>query len=110
MPASALAAVIVEVVGEESPIYDEEAFRAVAARFATRATKRTTAAFDRALAGAVVTGAVVRRGDFLWAPGREVRVRRRDGDCPVTKAELVGPGGAGRGGAARARAGVRARA
>ena len=87
-----VANVVVEIVREEWPIHVDEATRAVAARFDTRASKKTQEAFAQGLATAIVMGGVARRGDFLWAgQPSEVRVRRRDGDCPVTKPELIAP-------------------
>jgi very-short-patch-repair endonuclease len=78
--------IVAAIVAEESPIHVEEAARALAARFGTRASKRVQEAFDRGLASSGVT----RRGDFLWSE-EPVRVRYRGDGCPVVRPELIAP-------------------
>ncbi len=90
--ASEAGAVVAEIVREESPVHMDEALRALAARFATRASKRSQEAFARGLAAAESSGAVVRRGEFLWhRDSGDARVRSRGLGCPVTKPEHIAP-------------------
>ncbi len=90
--ATEVGALVAEIVREESPVHAEEALRALAARFETRASKRTQEAFARGLAAAEASGAVSRRGEFLWhRDAGAARVRRRGPHAPVTKPEHIAP-------------------
>ncbi|MGQ0613504.1 MAG: DUF4011 domain-containing protein [Planctomycetaceae bacterium] len=87
-----LAARIENVVAAEGPIHLDEALRALASRFATRASKQSRAAFEGGLARALAQGRLERRGDFLWPlPAPSPRVRHRGEGCPVTDPGLIPP-------------------
>jgi very-short-patch-repair endonuclease len=92
LSAPGLGAVIADIVRAESPIHRDEALRALAARFRTKASKRVQEAFLRGLGVALSKPGISERDGFLWAgdPAR-VRVRSRAGECPVTRPELIAP-------------------
>jgi very-short-patch-repair endonuclease len=92
MSSSEVGRVVADVVRVESPIHRDEALRVLASLFLTRASKRTQEAFTSGVWAATRAGAVVERGEFLWASDDEsVRVRYRGEGCPVTKPELIAP-------------------
>ncbi|MBL9088169.1 MAG: DUF3320 domain-containing protein, partial [Planctomycetia bacterium] len=83
---------IAALVEREGPLHVDEALRALAAAFGTRATARPREAFERGLAGLVATGRCARRGAFLWPQDLATpRVRWRGGACPVVEPDLVAP-------------------
>jgi very-short-patch-repair endonuclease len=92
MNATEVGRVIADIVRVESPIHRDEALRVLASLFLTRASKRTQEAFISGLWAAARSGAVIERGEFLWASDTEsVRVRYRGEGCPVTKPEFIAP-------------------
>jgi len=92
LPEARLAERIGEIVAAEGPIHLDEALRALAARYGTRTSKQSRAAFDGGLERAMARGRMERRGDFLWPlPAPSPCVRHRGGDCSVTDPELIPP-------------------
>ncbi len=85
-------ALIGQVVADEAPVHVDEVLRVLTGLYRTRATKRPRAVFEEALELTLERGLALRRGDFLWRSANQaIPVRRRDGDCPVTRAELIAP-------------------
>ena len=84
---------IVQVVKVESPVHIPEVGRRIAQSGNSRFSKRIKTKVDDAVALGVTQERLVRRGSFLWLPGRrEVPVRRRD-EAPVQlrKVDAIAP-------------------
>jgi very-short-patch-repair endonuclease len=78
-PLTTVANAVAAVVDVESPVHLEDVIARVAGMWSTRAGTRIHARIVDACASVARAGAIERRGDFLWEPGREPAVRSRAG-------------------------------
>ncbi|MGE5707932.1 MAG: DUF3320 domain-containing protein [Bacteroidota bacterium] len=94
LPLNVLAAFIVQVVTEESPVHrDEVEKRIAAAAGGKRVGQRLQAALEAARKHAVKTGAIHEKEGFLWREGMETPPLRDRRKLPsaMRKLELVSP-------------------
>lgn len=75
----ALSALVVHVVGIESPIHEDDVVTRVTGYFGQRAGARVRAHVLSAIADATGHGLVQRRREFLWSPGSACQPRDRSG-------------------------------
>ncbi|HVT04157.1 MAG TPA: DUF3320 domain-containing protein, partial [Thermoanaerobaculia bacterium] len=88
-PTSDLARAVSEIVDVEGPVHMDEVIRRIRTFCAVgRAGSRIRSAIARAARLAEKQKFVQLRGDFLWKPGQDVKVRRRSVD-PPPKIELI---------------------
>ncbi len=91
-PPARIVDLVADIVAAEGPVHIDETTRVLAEMYSTRASSRTRAVVDVAVAVAVTARRVVRRGDFLWrVEDAHPRIRHRGDGCPVTKPELIAP-------------------